>query len=93
MDWLDKTGGFGIRKHFGFVERWTNLDSWSLWWNDRKLYYKCLNGLTSPALFRLFDEGKRKAWNGARKQIFIDDERAVKQQQNRLKEREKDKSL
>jgi dimethylaniline monooxygenase (N-oxide forming) len=93
IDWVDATAGLGLRQHFGLVERWTNLDAWRFWWNDRKLYYQCLNGLTSPAIFRLFDMGKRKAWAGARDQIFTDDERAVKQQQDRLKGLEKQKTV
>lgn len=93
VDWMDKTAGLGIRKHFGIIERWKNAESWGLWWRDSKLYRKCLNGLTSPALFRLFDEGKRKAWSGAREQIFIDDERVARQQEGRLELLEKQKSV
>jgi dimethylaniline monooxygenase (N-oxide forming) len=93
VDWFDRIAGLGIRKHFGLVERWTNLDAWRFWWQDRRLYYKCLNGLTSPALFRLFDEGKRKTWSGAREQIFIDNASVEKQQKDRLKLLEKQKTV
>lgn len=93
IDWLDKTAGLGMRKHFGLVERWTNLAAWKFWWNERKLYHQILNGLTSCALFRLFDEGKRKPWSGAQEQIFIDDERAVKQQKDRLQWLAKQKNV
>ena len=92
VNWVDSTAGLGIRRHFGLVERWTNLDAWRFWWNDRKLYYQCLNGITSPAIFRLFDMGKRKTWAGARGQVFIDEERVVQQQKNRLKWLEKQKT-
>lgn len=83
--WLDTCAGLGIRRHFGLLARWTNWDAWSLWWNDRCLYNICLTGLTSPAMFRLFETGKRKVWAGARKQIFVDNERVQRQQAERKK--------
>lgn len=83
-DWLDSQAGLGIRRNFGLLSRWTSSKAWRMWWTDRKLYSLCLSGVTSPAIFRLFDEGKRKAWTGARKQIFMDNERAQKQQERRL---------
>ncbi|KAI5362238.1 Putative flavin monooxygenase, FAD/NAD(P)-binding domain superfamily [Septoria linicola] len=83
--WLDQTAGIGIKAHFGFVERWTNWCAWKLWWDDRKLYYACLNGLASPAIYALFDMGKRKPWKGAREQIFADNA-TVKRQQERRQE-------
>ena len=91
-NWVDKTAGLGLRHHFGLVERWINADAWKFWWRDRKLYYQCLNGLTSPAIFRLFDMGKRRAWSGAKEQIFVDDERVQRQQKERLKWLEKQKA-
>lgn len=84
--WMDSCAGLGIRRHFGLLSRWTSWEAWKFWWNDRELYNLCLTGLTSPAMFRLFDEGKRKAWPGARAQIRIDNERVKLQQQERLKQ-------
>ena len=90
MAWIDSCAGFGMRQHFGLGSRWTNLRAWKFWWNDRELYNLCLSGLTTPAMFRLFDEGKRKAWDGAREQIFIDNERVKKQQETRLRAMKKE---
>ena len=90
--WVDATAGLGLRRHFGLVERWTNGAAWGFWWRERRLYRQCLNGITSPAIFRLFETGKRRAWKGAREQIFVDEERAVEQQKRRLKWLEKQKS-
>lgn len=36
----------------------------------------CKNKVLSPALFRLFETGKRQAWSGARAQIIRDNELA-----------------
>jgi dimethylaniline monooxygenase (N-oxide forming) len=83
--WLDECAGLGIKKRLGLIERWTNLETWSLWWNDRKLYNQVLTGLCSPAIFRLFDEGKRKPWAGAREQIFLDNDAINRAQRERKK--------
>lgn len=39
----------------------------------------------SPGMFRLYNEGRRKAWSGAREQIIIDNERMRRQKTERLK--------
>ncbi len=93
LAWLDKTAGVGIVKRFGPVQRWINLDTWKLWWNDPKLYRQILNGFASPAIFRIFDEGKRKPWAGARKQIFLDDEAVNDAGKRKAMEKERDKKL
>lgn len=66
--WLDRTAGTGVFEHFGWFKR----KAWAFWWRDRELYKKCLGGLLSPAIWKLFETGKRKAWSGAREQIFMD---------------------
>ena len=89
VTWMDSCAGIGLQTHFGLLARWTNRETWKFWWNDRKLYNIILTGLTSPAIFRLFDMGKRKAWPGAREQIYVDNERVERQQKARLKALEK----
>ncbi len=74
LQWLDKTAGTGLFDNFG----WFKWRAWRLWWQDRELYNKCLTGLHSPAMWRLFDMGRRKPWSEARKQLFIDNETADK---------------
>jgi dimethylaniline monooxygenase (N-oxide forming) len=68
--WLNQTVGTGILDHFGAF----NSKAWSFWWQDRSFYSKCKSGILSPAIFRLFDEGKRKAWSEAKEQIIKDNE-------------------
>ncbi len=83
--WCDETAGLGLKARFGLIERWTRREAWGLWWSDQELYNMCLSGLTTPAIFRLFDVGKRKAWAGARKQIVIENEKVERQQKERQK--------
>jgi len=78
--WLDKIAGTGILDHFNLFSR----KSWTFWWRDRKFYNLCQTGLLSPALVRLFDTGKRKAWPDAREQIVKDNESVERQRQGRL---------
>jgi dimethylaniline monooxygenase (N-oxide forming) len=82
IKWLDETAGTGLFANFG----WFSRRAWALWWKDRELYDKCLNGLFTPAIWRLFDMGKRKPmdWDKAREQIFADNERAERQIRERL---------
>ena len=68
LPFLDDIAGAGVFDHFS----WFSWKSWSFWWNDRELYNTISNKLFSPAIFRLFETGKRQAWNGARSQIFHD---------------------
>lgn len=84
--WLDKTAGCGIRDHFGLLERWRNLCAWKFWWEDRAFYNLCLHGLTSPAIFGLFDTGMRKHWTEAKRQIQLDNVKAREAAQERLKQ-------
>jgi dimethylaniline monooxygenase (N-oxide forming) len=93
FNWLDQTAGLGLRARFGLLQRWTNPKAWSLWWNDRALYNQVLGGLTSPAIARLFDEGRRKTWDGARAQVFRDEEVVNNQQKARQKIMDKEKSV
>ncbi|CAK1364803.1 uncharacterized protein RHO25_009677 [Cercospora beticola] len=81
--WLDRTAGIGIREHFGVVGRWVNWCAWKMWWQDRELYNICQSGMTSPAIYALFDVGKRPAWPGARQQIFADNAAVQRQQATR----------
>ncbi|KAK5173823.1 uncharacterized protein LTR77_002504 [Saxophila tyrrhenica] len=81
--WEDQCAGVGLKKRFGLVERWTTKEAWGLWWNDRQLWDLCMAGLCSPAIFRLFDDGKRKTWAGARSQILKDNKSAARQQRER----------
>ncbi|KIW04122.1 uncharacterized protein PV09_04932 [Verruconis gallopava] len=84
--WLDRTAGTGLVEHFS----WFSLRSWSFWWRDRRFYTLCNTGFFSPALVRLFDMGKRKAWSQAREQIYKDNEDVARGQQERLRKLKND---
>lgn len=82
LSWLDQTAGTGVFLHFG----WFQWRSWWLWWTDNELYKMCWNGVLTPALWRLFNMGKRRTWSGARQQIIADNERARKSKDRRLEQ-------
>ena len=83
--WLDEVAGTGMFEHFG----WWSAKAWGFWWRDRALYRKCKSGLFSPAMWRLFDTGRRKVWSQARQQIFEDNETAERQVRQRKEAMEK----
>jgi dimethylaniline monooxygenase (N-oxide forming) len=79
MRWMDTAAGTDVWSHFG----WFSRKAWSFWWNNRRLYSLCANGLFSPAIWRLFESGKRIAWSKASEQIVLDNEAARAQVQSR----------
>ncbi|KAF2105020.1 FAD/NAD(P)-binding domain-containing protein [Rhizodiscina lignyota] len=62
--WADQAAGLGLVKRIGY-----GVEGWKFWWNDRALCRLVLDGLMSPHIMRLFDEGKRKPWDGAREEL------------------------
>lgn len=70
LRYLNWAAGAGVFEHFG----WFCWRAWAFWWRDRELYKKTKNGLLTPAIWRLFDMGKRKPWDGAAMQIYKDNE-------------------
>ncbi|KFA67783.1 hypothetical protein S40285_04500 [Stachybotrys chlorohalonatus IBT 40285] len=62
--WADATAGMGVEEHLGWS--WTG---WRFWWRDRRLHRMAMNGVLAAAIWRLFEGGKRKAWEGAREEI------------------------
>lgn len=85
LTWMDETAGTGILEHFSFF----SLKAWQFWWRDREFYNLCKGGLLSPAIWRLFDMGRRKPWAGAREQAIKDNKYADKRQQERLRMQKK----
>ncbi|KAL7907601.1 flavin monooxygenase-like protein [Trichoderma velutinum] len=63
--WADKAAGLGIQDRIGY-----GWKSWWLWLTDYRLYKTLLDGKFVPQVYRLFDEGKRKPWKGARDSFF-----------------------
>lgn len=79
--WFDEAAGTDVFSHFGLFSR----KAWSFWWNDRDFYRECTRLCFSPAVWRLFESGKRKTWDGARKQIYLDNQLAEEATRRRLK--------
>ncbi|KAH8664400.1 flavin-containing monooxygenase-like protein [Xylariales sp. PMI_506] len=77
MPWLDRVAGTGIYENFGgkFFGLF-NPQSWSLWWRDREMYDLCTKGVMSPAIFRVFNTGGRKAlsWGEIRAMLKSENE-------------------
>ena len=84
LRWLDETAGTGLFQHFGLSWR-----AWRFWWSDREFYKLCQTGLLSPAIWRLFDTGRRKPWAGAKGQIKADHEFAERRREQRVQEKKK----
>ena len=87
LRWLDETAGCGVFEHFG----WSSRKAWDFWWEDRKFYNLCHGGLFSPSIFRLFETGKRKVWDGARQQVRVDNESAKVRAERARKAQEEEK--
>ncbi|SPN99128.1 related to flavin depend monooxygenase that catalyses the oxidation of rubrofusarin to 9-hydroxyrubrofusarin [Cephalotrichum gorgonifer] len=64
MDWVNETAGTGLRRNLGW-----GTEGWRFWREDRMLYRAVVDGIYSPHVFRLFETGKRKVWDGAREEI------------------------
>ena len=79
LPWLDQAAGGGLYDNIGgMFGGLFNPRAWSLWWKDRKLYRLLMNGVFSPAIWRLFDTGKRRSleWETARAIIISQNEKA-----------------
>lgn len=59
--WADRAAGLGIQDRLG-----NGWKAWWLWFTDYRLYKTLLDGKFVPQVYRLFDEGKRRPWKGAR---------------------------
>ena len=66
FEWMNQAAGTGVTDR---VACWSAA-AWKLWWSDRRFYNLLMDGIDSPAIYRLFDTGRgRKPWSGARAQI------------------------
>lgn len=55
---------------------WMGWKGWKFWWEDRKMYDLMSNGIETAHMYRYFETGKRKTWEGARDAILrIEEER------------------
>ncbi|TPX08124.1 uncharacterized protein E0L32_010191 [Thyridium curvatum] len=64
MAWANAAAGTGVDEYLG----WT-LAGWKFWYRDREFCRLLVDGIYTPHLFRVFETGKRKTWEGARTEI------------------------
>ncbi|KAF4126106.1 dimethylaniline monooxygenase (N-oxide forming) [Geosmithia morbida] len=65
LTWADETMGAGVIGRLGW-----GCKGWSFWWRDRAMWSMLMDGVLTSSMWRLFDEGKRKPWDGARETII-----------------------
>lgn len=67
--WLHDAAGTGMESL-----SWWGWKGWRFWWADRKMYNLMANGVESAHMYRFFETGKRRTWEGAREAILKLDE-------------------
>ncbi|KAH8660304.1 flavin monooxygenase-like protein [Xylariales sp. PMI_506] len=65
MPFLHEAAGTGLLEHLGWGPK-----AWKFWWSDSELYRAVAHGPSTGLAYRLFETGKRPAWEGARKAIL-----------------------
>ena len=63
--WVDEVSGTDVARNTSY----SSIDAWRFWWRDRKLCGLLLGGIFSPHMYRLFESGRRKRWDGAENAI------------------------
>ncbi|KAK5952846.1 hypothetical protein OHC33_005965 [Knufia fluminis] len=66
LSWVDEVAGLDMSRHLSYLSG----DAWRFWWEDRKLCGLVLGGIFSPHMYRLFESGRRRRWEGARSAVF-----------------------
>jgi dimethylaniline monooxygenase (N-oxide forming) len=84
FEWIDQAAGTGLYKHLG--SGWVNWRAWKLWWEDRAFYNILQTGMFTPAIWRLFETGKRQAlrWDECKQIILSENRRAQADQKAKL---------
>lgn len=62
--WMHRQAGTGM-ENLGWG--WAG---WRFWWRDREMYNLMNHGVETAHMFRYFETGKRKTWEGARSEII-----------------------
>ncbi|ROW03416.1 hypothetical protein VSDG_01571 [Cytospora chrysosperma] len=63
--WLHEAAGTGMENLSLF-----GWKGWKFWWRDRKMYKLMNDGVETAHMYRYFETGKRKTWDGAREAIL-----------------------
>ncbi|KAJ4386623.1 hypothetical protein N0V93_009521 [Gnomoniopsis smithogilvyi] len=69
--WLHEAAGTGMENL-----SWMGWKGWKFWWQDRKMYNLMANGVETAHMYRYFETGKRRTWDGAKQAILkLEEER------------------
>jgi dimethylaniline monooxygenase (N-oxide forming) len=60
MDAMNELGGTGVNEHLGY-----GWKGWWFWIRNVRLCNLLMGGVWSPCIYRVFETGKRKSWEGA----------------------------
>lgn len=58
--WLHAAAGTGMESLSPF-----SVKGWKFWWKDRKMYKLMNDGVETAHMYKYFETGKRKTWDGA----------------------------
>ncbi|KND93105.1 Dimethylaniline monooxygenase [N-oxide-forming] 2 [Tolypocladium ophioglossoides CBS 100239] len=64
MAWADEAAGTDMAAHLGY-----GLRGWLFWAGDRAFCNTLMDGIPSPHLYRVFETGRARTWEGARDEI------------------------
>lgn len=64
MAWANAAAGTGVDEYLGW-----GWKGWMFWLREGSLYKLLMDGVYSPHIYRVFEGGKRKAWDGALAEI------------------------
>ncbi|KAG5758325.1 hypothetical protein H9Q72_013533 [Fusarium xylarioides] len=62
--WMHEQAGTGM-ENLGW-----GWPGWKFWWKDREMYNLMNHGVETAHMFRFFETGKRKTWEGVRDEII-----------------------
>ena len=65
LGWADRTAGTGVLGRLGW-----GWKGWQFWWSDRETWRLLMDGVMTASMWRLFDEGARRPWDGAKAEII-----------------------
>lgn len=66
--WQHEAAGTGL-ENLGW-----GWKGWKFWWQDREMYNLLNHGVETAHAYRFFETGKRKTWEGARREIIRQNE-------------------
>jgi len=66
LAWVQDVIGANVDENLGLF----SAQGWTFWWREREFCKVLMDGVLSPHVFRLFESGgRRRSWDGARREI------------------------